>query len=353
MGEFNNAKQSEGNYIISVKKHKTSDSYGPARVVLSPTLFGYLKVFVAEVRSVVSQSKDDDDAVILSWSGASLASGQISTAINAAWKKAGVEGHISSTLIRKSAVTAVHTNHQDMKGQLADLMAHKESTAQRYYKLQEKQQSCIKAASHLPAIMRAANKASKEVTPTTTVNEENPISTKGTKEGQTKWNKQEIEAIRELFHEEINKKSVTMEVVREKLKGHPTLSNEDAKKVCDRVRSEWRGIHSESRLECAGAAELPTEEDTLSDKMGRFLSSSSEFEPPSNSSYLSRNIFSREEKESLYRLFGATIRSGIISKPAVKDILQNDEAGKEFLEKFTIEQIINRLKYERRLNKRQ
>ena len=215
-------------------------------------------------------------------------------------------------------MTAVHTNHQDIKGQLADLMAHKESAAQRYYKLQEKQQSRIKAASHLPAIMRAANKASKEVTSITNVNEENPISTKGTKEGQTKWNKQEIEAIREHFHEEINKKSVTMAVVREKLKGHPTLSNEDAKKVCDSVRSEWRGIHSESRLESAGAAELPTEQDTLLDKMGRFLSSSSEFEPPSNSSYLSRNIFSREEKESLYWLFGATIRSGIISKPAVR-----------------------------------
>ena len=99
MGEFNKAKQSEGNYIISVKKHKTADSHGPAQVVLSPTLFGYLKVFVAKVRSVVSQSKDDDYAVILSWSGASLASGQISIAINAAWKKAGVEGHISSTLI--------------------------------------------------------------------------------------------------------------------------------------------------------------------------------------------------------------------------------------------------------------
>lgn len=239
-----------------MKKHKTADVHGPARVVLSPTLFGYLKVFVAEVRSVVSQSKDGDDAVKLSWSGARLASGQISTAINAAWKKAGVEGHISSTLIGKSGVyvTAVHTNHQNMKGQLADLMAHKESTAQKYYKLQEKQQSCIKAAAHLPEIMRAANKASEEVTSITNVNEENPIRTKGTKERQSTWNKQEIKAIRELFHEEINKKSVTMAEVREKLEGHPTLSNDDAKKVCDRVRSEWRGTHSESRLESVCAA---------------------------------------------------------------------------------------------------
>ena len=151
----------------------------------SPTLLDYLKVFVAEVRSVVTLNKDDDDVVILSWSGARLASGQISTAINAA-----IEGHISSTLFRKSAVTAVHTNHQGMKGQLADLMADKESTAQRYYKLHEKQQSCIKAAAVLPSIMRTTNKASEEGTSIAKAEDENPVSAEGSKEKQTTWNEQ-------------------------------------------------------------------------------------------------------------------------------------------------------------------
>ena len=159
-------------------------------MVLSPTLFDYLKVFVAEVRSVVTLTKDDDDVVILSWSGARLASGQISTAINAAWKKAGIEGHISSTLFRKSAVTAVHTNHQGMKGQLVDLLADKESTAQRYYKLHEKQQSCIKAATVLPSIMRTTNKASEEGTSIAKAEDENPVSAEGSKEKQTTWNEQ-------------------------------------------------------------------------------------------------------------------------------------------------------------------
>ena len=93
--------------------------------------------------------------MILSWSGARLASGQISTAINASWKKAGLQGHLNCILFRKSAVTAVHAKRKDMTGQLADLMAHKESTAQRYYKLHEKQQSYIQAAAELPSIMRA------------------------------------------------------------------------------------------------------------------------------------------------------------------------------------------------------
>ena len=143
-----------------------------------------------------------------------------------------------------------------------------------------------------------------------------------------------------------------MAVVREKIKDHPTLYDQDPKKVYDRVRSGWCGIDKKNHLETAGEAKLPEEEETSSDKMSRFLTSSSDFVPPSNSSYLSKNIFSREGKEYLFRLFGATIRSGIISKPAVKDILEKDDAGKEFLLKFTVEQIINRLKYERRLNKR-
>ena len=190
MAEFHKAKRCKGSYIISAKKHKTADIHGPARVVLSPTLFDYLKVFVAEVRSVVTLNKDDDDVVILSWSGARLASGQISTAINAAWKKAGIEGHISSTLFRKSAVTAVHTNHQGMKGQLVDLLADKESTAQRYYKLHEKQQSRIKAAAVLPSIMRTTNKASEEGTSIAKAEDENPVSAEGSKEKQTTWNEQ-------------------------------------------------------------------------------------------------------------------------------------------------------------------
>ena len=106
------------------------------------------------MRSVVNSTKDENDSVILSLSGAKVVLGQIATAINAAWKKAGLGGHISSTLFQKSAVTAVHTNHKDMTGQFADLMAHKESTAQRYYKLHEKQKSCVEAAAKLPSLMR-------------------------------------------------------------------------------------------------------------------------------------------------------------------------------------------------------
>lgn len=197
-----------------------------------------------------------------------------------------------------------------------------------------------------------ANKESEEGTSMTKVEDANPASTEGSKEKQITWNAQQIAAIRELFREEISQKSVTMKEVRNKIKDHPTLHNQDTKKVCDRVRSEWRGIQNENNPEISSATELPEEQETLSDKMSRFLSTSTEFVPPSNSSYLRRNIFSRDEKETFFRLFGGMIRSGVISKPAVKDTLEKDEARKQFLCKFTVEQIINRVKYERRLNRR-
>ena len=108
-----------------------------------------------------------------------------------------------------------------MTGQLADLMPHKESTAQRYYKLHEKQKSSIRAAAELPSIMRStstANKVSEEGTLMTKVAEANPASTEGTKENQITWNAQQIAAIRKLFQEEIIRKSVTMQEVRDKIK---------------------------------------------------------------------------------------------------------------------------------------
>ena len=45
------------------------------------------------------------------------------------------------------------------------------------------------------------------------------------------------------------------------------------------------------------------------------------------------------------------VKSGVISQTVVKDLLSKDEEGKEMLREFTIKQLINRLKYERRLNR--
>lgn len=56
IGEYKKVKMAGGSYVINVEKHNTDDTHGPARVVLSPTLFSQLKVYVQEVRIQVEES---------------------------------------------------------------------------------------------------------------------------------------------------------------------------------------------------------------------------------------------------------------------------------------------------------
>ena len=74
---------------------------------------------------------------------------------------------------------------------------------------------------------------------------------------------------------------------------------------------------------------------------------------PSNPSYLSRNIFSDEERKFLLQVCGVMVRGRVISKPHITKLLEKENEGQDLLHKFTIEQLVNRLKYEIRLNNRQ
>ena len=57
------------------------------------------------------------------------------------------------------------------------------------------------------------------------------------------------------------------------------------------------------------------------------LSYNHEFVPPSNSSYLSRNIFPQNGNESVCQLFGGMIRSGIISNQLSRTLLKKKKLG--------------------------
>ena len=371
IGEFEKAKKAEqGSMVIKVTKHKTADTQGPARVVLSPTLFSYLKVYISEVRHQVSnsESKSNDDKsmpVFLSWSGAKLESGQISTAINAPWKKAGLEAHVSSTIFRKSTVTKVHKDHETMKDDLADLMGHKRTTAERFYRLRQKEDACVQAANNLASIMRISKKVPVPEQETSAVTKDNDSLHESSRKERLSWKEEEVAALKELFSDNRKSKSITLEVVRDKISEHPTLQHLDAKRVCDKVRSEWQfkdPKHDEARNTSSNPSCKPPEQtENLSDKMSRFFEtsadkstdSSSDVVLPSNPSYLSRNIFSDEERKFLLRVCGVMVRGGVISKPHIKKLLEKENEGQDLLHKFTIEQLVNRLKYERRLNNRQ
>ena len=157
--EFQNSVKHENELVILVRKHKTGATHGPARIVLSPKLQSWIAIFVKKVRCKLPGVADGhSERVFLSWNGEALKSSQINKAIKSVWKKAGMVGSPSSTLFRKSAVSKVHTiatcHSNEEQGNLADLMAHNVDTARKFYRLQEKSKSSVKASKQLRNVMR-------------------------------------------------------------------------------------------------------------------------------------------------------------------------------------------------------
>ena len=121
------------------------------------------------------------------------------------------------------------------------------------------------------------------------------------------WNEKDVTALKDVFSKEIETKSLTMAVVKEKIQAHPTLCRLEARKVYDKVRSEWcfgknTSYQSSDMDDGQPSAELPEESETLTDKMSRYFSneaSSVSMVPPSNSSYLTKNIFTDDHRKYL------------------------------------------------------
>ena len=126
-------------------------------MVLTVRLYNCLDIFLKELRAKLQCSQTDVNMpMFLSWLGKNLQSSQVTKALGSIFKKAAVEGPIHHTLYRKSAVTRCHDKHKDMSDHLADLMAHRESTAEKYYRLFDKRKSSVKASQALHGIMREA-----------------------------------------------------------------------------------------------------------------------------------------------------------------------------------------------------
>ena len=91
------------------------------------------------------------------------------------------------------------------------------------------------------------------------------------------WNEEDVTALKDVFSKEIETKSLTMAVVKNKIQGHPTLCRLEPRKVYDKIRSEWRVGNNTSYQhsdmdDSQPSAELPNESDTLADKMSRCFS---------------------------------------------------------------------------------
>ena len=359
VGEFTRVSKHDEENIVLVKNHKTLQTHGPARIVLSSRLHSWMDIFVQEVRSKVPGVTGSlNESVFLTWNGETMESSQINKAIKSVWKKAGMEGSPSSTLFRKSAVSKVHTNSEsnEARGNLADLMAHNVDTARKYHRLQEKSKSSVQASKHLRNVMRveARGEAQGTVDQLKSVPADTPSISVTSKSSRDSWSLEIASLVKDVFKNEIEKEEVSMETVKSKISKHPQLKDQDPKRVLDKIRAQWR-FRKLPSPDVTSLPELPSEEETLQERVQRGLKEEnetlSEIIPPTLTSSV-RGALSEFDLASLRTMFNDMVRKSFpIVKQRMKETLEKDPWGKDILKKVPLDTIVNRIKCERRVSR--
>ncbi|KAJ7360318.1 hypothetical protein OS493_016949 [Desmophyllum pertusum] len=194
-------------------------------------------------------------------------------------------------------------------------MSHRESTAEKYYRVFDKNKSSVKASQTLHGMMR--NTKSKS-----------PI-------------------VREEESEEgVDKFAENKDV------------QEDPKRVYDKVRAEWRYKgNTDSSMELT---KLPEETETVNHRVDRMFASNNENMADNSSSHStdfvsatdttvkSKGLFSNSQAKVLVELFPDMVNDGKpISKPVIIKRLSECSKGDLFKD-YNVVQVVNIIKYERR-----
>ena len=81
----------------------------------------------------------------------------VSGAINSIWQRSKTINHrVNATKVRRAAVTAIREKAEHISEEIADLMGHHRSTADRVYHIRKKEQNAVLAAAEVGAVMRSA-----------------------------------------------------------------------------------------------------------------------------------------------------------------------------------------------------
>ena len=78
LDEFNNETKEDDCIVVRVKKHKTFTAYGPAYILLSSTLYEYVKIFIDKFRNALMEiAASSKPTVFLSYAGTKMDSSQV------------------------------------------------------------------------------------------------------------------------------------------------------------------------------------------------------------------------------------------------------------------------------------
>ncbi|KAJ8340639.1 hypothetical protein SKAU_G00352720 [Synaphobranchus kaupii] len=142
------------------------EKFNKTKLVLEANVLGWLDQYAENFRPHAATDASDQSPLFVSWTGEKMKSGQVSRSIQSAWMKSGLGRAITCTLVRKSAVSAVHQACPAEKNNLSDLTGHTVSTASRCYRTVERERTSVEGHK---ALSRVLGQAQSEMTeePTT------------------------------------------------------------------------------------------------------------------------------------------------------------------------------------------
>ena len=244
--------------------------------------------------------------------------------------------------IRKNATTGTRKSGLRHEKEVAVVMAHDVSTANKHYDLVPRQASAMKGSQIISSYFDGAS-----------------LDTKKKQE----WLDEQVEQLKTIFKVCISERKLNMSDVRDlRMMLDSSFDNISDKQIFDKIRGFWRYPGTKS------AHEPPNTEEPLNCKIQRLdsnehmpinESTESEYESDtsetSGSSETSAHISSSTERNSLFSdkdkkiikcLCAKLILGQKINKDSVRHCLGQNMDGKKILKKFTFVQIRTRLYYE-------
>ena len=287
-----------------------------------------------------------------------MTSSQINKALQSIFKKATIPSKITSTSFRKAAVTNVHEQNPELSSKLAGLMAHNESTAKKYYLLSEKTKASVEASTKLGQLMRGQNEdpceqsENQQVTSDSTDNQQETLSTSK----RVPWTNDKLEKVKASFEDEIREQNISLPAIRAKVSTSEQLKGMSPRRIYDKLK---KGLPNDEKLDSNISSELRLDGRIMQQRLLSMVPDWLETtESVSHEEQLSASIVSPTERSGMFSDDAIqTIRTIFsdmillnkpIAKPAIQKRCSETKDGKKLLSNLTIQQLVNRIKYERR-----
>ena len=344
--DLDKARRDKDQMVVTILRHKTLSSCGPANLVLSPKVYKWLQNFVKYMRNTIPNvGTSQTDHVFVTFTGKSMSSSMISTQLDSFWQKAMDKPfvRVNATSFRKAVVSEVHGHQPNLKDQLADLMNHDPKTAKNFYRIYEKSGNAATTSRAVQDLMykrvtASTSNMTETLDPQTSDelialqedgHDDMSLRKKEEEVSNYSWTNEEILNLKSEFETAIQNKHIDIQMVEETLQNHVLLGHLDARNVLQKVK------------------EFIIESDFKENTQAK-LRELAETEVTSKLSQSESKLFSVYQTKIFWRLFHDLIKNNQrILVQYVETRIQNNPEATKTLTVFSLKQLMTKIHTER------